>query len=86
MRKTRVALLWTLLVLVAVGSRAEVVADLHSATVPVANQSSEALAAAAREALAEVLVKGVGFQGFAAEAGHCGCPGRCPQPCAAVWL
>ena len=31
MRKTRIALLWTLLVLVAMGSRAEVVADLHAA-------------------------------------------------------
>jgi hypothetical protein len=54
---TRIALLWTLLFLVAGGSRAEVVADLHTATVPVANQSPEALTAAAREALAEVLVK-----------------------------
>ncbi|HEY6130532.1 MAG TPA: DUF2066 domain-containing protein [Halioglobus sp.] len=54
---TRVALLWTLLALVAAGSRAEVVADLHSATVPVGNQSSQALATAAREALADVLVK-----------------------------
>jgi uncharacterized protein len=56
-RKTCVALMWTLLVLVAGGSRAEVVVDLHSATVPVADQSSEALTGAAREALAEVLVK-----------------------------
>jgi uncharacterized protein len=55
--KIRVALLWVLLGLWAVGSRAEVVADLYSASVPVANQSSEALAPAAREALSEVLVK-----------------------------
>ncbi len=57
MTKTRMVLLWTLLALAAGGSRAEVVADLHSASVPVANQSSEALTAAARVALAEVLVK-----------------------------
>ncbi len=57
MRKTSIALLWTLLTLAAGGSRAEVVADLHGASVPVANQSSEALTAAAREALAAVLLK-----------------------------
>ncbi len=57
MGKTRVALMWALLVLVAGSARAEVVADLHSASVPVANQSSETLTAASREALAEVLVK-----------------------------
>lgn len=57
MRKTRIALLWALLVLLSVGARAEVVADLHAASVPVADQSPAALAAAAREALAEVLVK-----------------------------
>lgn len=64
MRKTRIALLWTLLGLVVMGARAEVVADLHSATVPVADQSSQALAAAAREALAEVLVKVSGSRDF----------------------
>jgi uncharacterized protein len=56
-RKTLEALLWTLLALAAVSSRAAVVADLHAATVPVDSQSSEALTAASREALADVLVK-----------------------------
>jgi uncharacterized protein len=56
-RKTHGALLWTLLLLAAVSARAEVVADLHAAIVPVDNQSSETLTAAAREALADVLVK-----------------------------
>jgi len=56
-RNTCIALLWTLLALLAVSARAEVVADLYAASVPVANQSPEALPAAAREALAEVLVK-----------------------------
>jgi hypothetical protein len=54
---TTIALLWTLLACVAASAHAEVVADLHAATVPVANQSSDALTAAAREALAVVLVK-----------------------------
>jgi uncharacterized protein len=56
-RKTRGALLWMLLALAAISSRAEVVNDLHAAAVPVANQSAEALTAASREGLAEVLVK-----------------------------
>jgi hypothetical protein len=55
--KTRVALLWTLLFLMVGGARAEVVTDLHSAAVPVADQSPQTLAVAARAALAEVLVK-----------------------------
>jgi uncharacterized protein len=56
-RITRIALLWSLLALLAVGTRAEVIADLYAASIPVASQSPEALPAAAREALAEVLVK-----------------------------
>lgn len=51
-------LVWLLLALLgAGGSRAEVIADLHSATVPVADQGSQALSAASREGLADVLVK-----------------------------
>ncbi|NQX87948.1 MAG: DUF2066 domain-containing protein [Halioglobus sp.] len=38
-------------------ARPEVVQDLHTATVPVADQSAKALAAASRDALAAVLVK-----------------------------
>lgn len=45
------------------GVWAEVVRDLHSARVPVANQSSSALASASRDALAEVLVKVSGTEG-----------------------
>ena len=45
------------------GVWAEVVRDLHSARVPVANQSSSALASASRDALAEVWVKGSGTEG-----------------------
>jgi hypothetical protein len=57
-RKTRVALVYSLLVLLLAGNAwAEMVRDLHSATVPVENQGSTALTAASREALADVLVK-----------------------------
>jgi len=50
--------MWALLALLAAGSsRAEMVTDLHTATVPVADQSSKALAVASRQALADVLVK-----------------------------
>jgi hypothetical protein len=50
--------IWTLLALLLAGvARAEMVTDLHTATVPVANQGSKALATASRQALAEVLVK-----------------------------
>ena len=50
--------LWPLLLLLAVASsRADIVRDLYSAQVSVADQSAKALAAASREALAEVLVK-----------------------------
>lgn len=49
-------MLW-LLLLVTVAARADIVRDLHSAQVPVADQSSQALASASRTALAEVLVK-----------------------------
>ena len=45
------------LMLVAAASLAEVVSNLHSAQVPVTDQSSNALASASRDALAEVLVK-----------------------------
>jgi hypothetical protein len=56
--RIRVALMCLLLpLLVAVGARADVVEGLHAATIPVANQSAESLAKAAREALSEVLVK-----------------------------
>jgi len=56
--KKSLVLTWILLVLLAPGvSRAEMVANLHAATVPVADQGAKALAAASREALAEVLVK-----------------------------
>ena len=53
---------WPLIVLVslalaAVSLRADIVRNLYSAQVPVANQSSQALARASRDALAEVLVK-----------------------------
>ena len=50
--------LWPLLLLLAVASsRADIVRDLYSAQVSVADQSAKALAVASREALAEVLVK-----------------------------
>jgi hypothetical protein len=53
-----VALMWAWLALMPTGAAlAEVVTDLYSATVPVADQSSQALAKAAREAMSEVLVK-----------------------------
>ena len=56
--KRRLVLMWALLALLAAGSsRAEMVTDLHTATVPVADQSSKALAVASRQALADVLVK-----------------------------
>ena len=45
------------LLLVATLSRADIVRDLYSAQVPVADQSSQALAKASRVALSEVLVK-----------------------------
>ena len=49
----------TLVALLLIGNAAlaEVVSDLHSARVPIENQSSAALANAAQDALAEVLVK-----------------------------
>ncbi len=46
-----------LLLLVGNGASAEVVRDLHSARVPIENQSSSALASASQDALAQVLVK-----------------------------
>ena len=56
--KRRLVLLYALLVLFVVGnSQAEMVADLYAATVPVADQSEQALSTAARQGLAEVLVK-----------------------------
>ena len=58
MGKRRLVLLYALLIaLVAGNSQAEMVADLYAATVPVADQSSKALSTAARQGLAEVLVK-----------------------------
>lgn len=58
MRRTRVALMWAWLALSPAGvAVADVVTDLYSATVPVADQSSQALATAAKEAMAQVLVK-----------------------------
>jgi len=61
--KRGLLLTWTLLVLLAAGAvRAEIVANLHAATVPVEDQGAKALAVASREALAEVLVKVTGSQ------------------------
>ncbi len=45
------------LLVIATAASAEVVRGLHAATVPVANQGQAAMAAAAQEALAEVVVK-----------------------------
>jgi hypothetical protein len=57
-RKTRSVLVWVCLTLLIAGnSIAATVNDLHAASVPVADQSDKALAAAARVALSEVLVK-----------------------------
>jgi hypothetical protein len=56
--KRRLVLMSALLALLGAGnSQALLVANLHSATVPVADQSSKALSTAARQGLAEVLVK-----------------------------
>jgi hypothetical protein len=56
--KRPLVLMWTLLALLGAGSAsAEMVVDLHTSTVPVADQGSKALAGASRQALAEVLVK-----------------------------
>ncbi len=58
MKATRLALMHLLLSLLFAGNAwAEMVRDLHSASVFVANQSSRALTAASSQALAEVLVK-----------------------------
>ncbi|MEZ5571963.1 MAG: DUF2066 domain-containing protein [Halioglobus sp.] len=58
MRKIHLSLVWACLALLWAGSStADNVADLHAASVPVAEQSDKALAAAARVALSEVLVK-----------------------------
>ena len=58
MKGTRIALTYVLLALLLAGNAwAEMVRDLHSASVPVANQGSKALTAAASQALTEVLVK-----------------------------
>ena len=58
MKATRIALTYGLLALLLAGNAwAEMVRDLHSATVSVANQGSKALTAAASQALTEVLVK-----------------------------
>ena len=58
MGKRYALLMWTLFALLLAGAaRAEMVKDLHTATVPVADQGSKALATASRQALAEVLVK-----------------------------
>ena len=57
-RKTRAAILWAWLALIPAGTAlADVVADLYTATVPVADQGAQALASASREAMAQVLVK-----------------------------
>jgi hypothetical protein len=61
-KKLITVLLWPLLLLAAIAPRGEVVGDLYRAQVPVADQSAGALAAASREALAEVLVKVSGSQ------------------------
>lgn len=58
---TRSVLMWVCLtLLLAEHSIADTVADLHAASVPVADQSDKALTAAARVALSEVLVKASG--------------------------
>ena len=58
MKKSCVALVWAWLALAPVQyAAADVVADLYTASVPVAEQSSGALDAASKEAMAEVLVK-----------------------------
>jgi hypothetical protein len=61
-KKLITVLLWPLLLLAAISPRGEVVGDLYRAQVPVADQGAGALAAASREALAEVLVKVSGSQ------------------------
>lgn len=52
-----ILVMWILLALLPGGAMAEIVTNLHSATVPVAGQGDKALASAARRALSEVLVK-----------------------------
>lgn len=54
----------TLMLLLALVARADMVAGLHTASVPVADQGPAALAAASREALAQVLVKVSGSRGL----------------------
>lgn len=56
-RKAVAWMLWFLALGLTGAARAEIVRDLYAAQVPVADQSARALAAASREALAEVLVK-----------------------------
>ena len=53
----RLCLGFALALLLSMASRAEVVRDLYAAQVPVTDRSSKALASAARDALAQVLVK-----------------------------
>ena len=58
MKATQVASMYLLLALLLAGNAwAEMVRDLHSASVPAANQGSKARKAAASQALSEVLVK-----------------------------
>lgn len=57
MRKFVTAMVCSVLLLAAMSLRAELVRDLYSAQVPVADQGAEALAVASRDALSEVLVK-----------------------------
>jgi hypothetical protein len=57
-RRACVALMWTWLALVSAQSvRADVVANLYAASVPVTEQSARVLESASKEAMAEVLVK-----------------------------
>jgi uncharacterized protein len=57
-KKTSVAVIWSWIVLIgAANVVADVLPDLYSASVPVADQSAGALATAAKEAMAEVVVK-----------------------------
>lgn len=53
----------SLALMLSLASRAEIVRDLYSAQVPVADRSSKALASAAQDALAQVLVKVSGSTG-----------------------
>jgi uncharacterized protein len=57
-KNTYVALIWSAIVLIGAGNAlAEILPDLYTATVPVADQSSSSLSTAAKAAMSEVVVK-----------------------------